>query len=186
MFEDLTDDKIRRLAEEITGRSLRPVHRQAAPSAAELREARADALQGRERDHFDRWRQVMERHGFGYMTPEQLDAHPLVGPMKVPAGIGDVHQGSDLTVDGSGTVYKLKPHEEAQWRRFGRYAEAFTPGDLIALFGDSPERFAEWIEDHTTRRHYRQQGLAIPTGLRAPLLRKGQRRPGGKIVIARR
>lgn len=168
--EDLTTEKLERIRQEVSGAVQHRPRPRVTPQ--DLKESRADALRGRERTHYDRWRQVMEYHGFLFLTPAELDAHPLVGPMKVPTELGSVAEISALALHRSGQVYEYRGHTEAQWRRFGRYAEAFTVPDLVQLFGDSPERFDLWIRDHTARRHLRSLGLSGPRGVHRAVPRR--------------
>jgi hypothetical protein len=193
-FQDLTSEKINRLACEIVGRHrLREGNPNAPVDPYDVRQVREEHLRGRDRDHYDRWKQVMEHHGFVFLLPAELDQHPLVGPQKVVAGIGAVERHSDLQME-AGTIYRLRGHQEPQWRRFGRYAETFTPADLITLFGDSPEVFHAWLTDHTTRRMARERGIVVPSlvvgprsgGNRAQRRAKASRARSSGVVIAKR
>lgn len=182
-FQDGTSEKLERMRREIVGQH--PTRNRNAPvDPYDLAQVKADVLQGRDRDHYDRWRRVMEHHRFVFLTPEQLNAHPLIGPMRVPTGLS-VQGVSDLSLGGRGIVYDEKPHTEPQWRRFGRFAEAFTPADLISMFNDSPEEFDGWIRDRTMKRYAKQQGIVIPEAILRPAraAAMARRRSRGKLII---
>lgn len=183
-IEDATDAKHERIRRELLGgRDPRNVHALVDPYDAA--EVRAEVLRGRDRDHYDKWRQVMDYHRFVFLTAEQLNQHPLVGPMKVPAKMGAVDSDSDLVLE-RGLIYELRPHKQPQWRRFGQFAEAFAPDDLVTLFEDQPPVFDAWIREHTLRRYAKQQGIVIPELV---LRTRGKAQPkkrGGRIVVAKR
>lgn len=184
-IEDATDAKHERIRRELLGgRDPRNMH--AAVDPHDLAEVRAEVLRGRDREHYDRWRQVMDYHRFVFLTAEQLNRHPLVGPMKVPAKMGAVDSDSELVLE-RGLIYEMRPHKDPQWRRFGKFAETFSPADLVTLFEDSPQVFDAWIREHTLKRYAKQQGIVIPElVMRSRAKKAPPKKRGGKIVVAKR
>lgn len=161
--EDQVHEKLERMRQEITGQK-GPVRNPTAPADPyDMKEHSADCVAGRDRRHYDKWRQVMEYHGFFYLLPSQVDR--IIGPKSVIPG--------ELAGIG-GNVYVHEPHTEAQWRRFGKpqrmagafnvdrtWAETFTPKDLISLFEDVPESFDRWMRQRDVQRLGRERGIKI-------------------------
>ena len=184
-FTDATSEKLERMRREIVGANATR-HRNAPVDPYDLREAREEILRGRDRGHYEKWQRVMEYHRFTFLTPAMLDRHPLVGPRKAPAKVGSIRGASKLALHQDGTIYQEVPHEEAQWRRFGRFAESFCPSDLVTLFSDDPERFDRWIREHTTKRYMRQQGIVIPDLVVNPKRAAARRTKRGRLVLVGR
>lgn len=117
----------------------------------EIQEAHAEMRRGAER-RADEWRQVMERHGFRWFEPAELDR--TIGPLKyIPPQI----EGQPNT-----ELYWTKPHEVGQWRRPPSHRDpmAMTVDDLIGLYR-TPEVFAEFIERRDSERAAARMGIKL-------------------------
>lgn len=150
------------------------VRRKSRPDPRDIREYDQDRIAGRDRKP-EIWVPVMERHGFRWFEPEELDR--VIGMQSVVP---------DVATEAGVTAYWKRPNKEGMWRRHksvpseGIMALAFTLPDLISSFG-TPEKFAEWIEDIQTRARARHAGIVLPP--RNPVR---ARRPRGKIITRAR
>lgn len=162
-YQDSTSEKHERLARELSGgRTYQP---NTIPDPYDQAQHRADVLRGRDREAWEKWRQVMSYFGFIWMEPEQLNACPYVGPIKV------VIQGSQ------GSTYRLRSHKVGQWRRWAAPTSkhinrdwwmGLTMDDLLSMW-ESPERFDAWIRIKDDRIRAKHLGYKVlPDALRKP------------------
>lgn len=131
----------------------------------EIAEHRKDQIAGRRAGPDSPWRQVMERYGFVWYEPEQLDkllGRQVVIP-KTLEGIPDPASLRARDVRNLASWFH-RNHKEGQWRndlhqQIPRDARlAFAEVDLLGLFA-GPESFAKWIEEYTMELRMKRAGL---------------------------
>lgn len=126
--------------------------------ARDVEETKADLIEGRDTRDPDRWRQVMQAHGYRWLEPSQLNA--TVGPLKVvPPNLDGLTDAYGRPLPNPG-LYQLRPHTVGQWRRETPWRSAYTLFDLCSLFVD-PEVFDRWIKNEDAKRRMKRAGLVF-------------------------